>query len=106
MLKKREEELFERLVIGQGSQLISYANQRLKGLKFADCLVHRKVTFSFNQYFYTSKKAALKSDRTKIPRPVDMTEIIKTLTVEELTRLSGDDSFFLLEGTQEDFSNV
>ncbi|GFO03383.1 hypothetical protein PoB_002988800 [Plakobranchus ocellatus] len=46
MLKKREEKLFERLVIGQGSQLISYANQRLKGLKFADCLVYRKVTFS------------------------------------------------------------
>ncbi|GFO45724.1 hypothetical protein PoB_007222900 [Plakobranchus ocellatus] len=48
MLKKREEKLFERLVIGQGSQLVSYANanQRLKGLKFADCLVYRKVTFS------------------------------------------------------------
>ncbi|GFN75705.1 hypothetical protein PoB_000221100 [Plakobranchus ocellatus] len=45
MLKKREEKLFERLVIGQGSQLISYTNQRLKGLKFADCLVYRKVTF-------------------------------------------------------------
>ncbi|GFO31987.1 hypothetical protein PoB_005849200 [Plakobranchus ocellatus] len=45
MLKKREEKLFERLVIGMGSQLISYANQRLKGLKFADCLVYRKVTF-------------------------------------------------------------
>ncbi|GFO03311.1 hypothetical protein PoB_002981600 [Plakobranchus ocellatus] len=49
MLKKREEKLFERLVIGQGSQLISYANQRLKGLKFADCLVYRKVTFSPQQ---------------------------------------------------------
>ncbi|GFN94916.1 hypothetical protein PoB_002142200 [Plakobranchus ocellatus] len=45
MLKKREEKLFERLAIGLGSQLVSYANQRLKGLKFADCLVYRKVTF-------------------------------------------------------------
>ncbi|GFO44371.1 hypothetical protein PoB_007087600 [Plakobranchus ocellatus] len=50
MLKKREEKLFERLVIGQGSQLVSYANQRLKGLKFADCLVYRKVTFRFLGY--------------------------------------------------------
>ncbi|GFO24663.1 hypothetical protein PoB_005116800 [Plakobranchus ocellatus] len=45
LLKKREEKLFERLVIGQGSELISYTNQRLKNLKYADCLVYRKVTF-------------------------------------------------------------
>ncbi|GFO48091.1 hypothetical protein PoB_007459600 [Plakobranchus ocellatus] len=44
LLKKREEKPFKRLVIGQGSELVSYANQRLKGLKYADCLVYRKVT--------------------------------------------------------------
>ncbi|XP_005107058.2 uncharacterized protein LOC101856836 [Aplysia californica] len=46
LLNKREEKLFERLVMGRGSEQVSYANQRLKGLsKYADCLVYRKVTF-------------------------------------------------------------
>ena len=45
LLKRREEKLFERLVIGQGSELISYANQKLKGRKYDECLVYKKITF-------------------------------------------------------------
>ncbi|GFO26499.1 hypothetical protein PoB_005300400 [Plakobranchus ocellatus] len=55
LLKKREEKLFVRLVIGQGSELVSYANQRLKGLKNADCLVYRKVTFRHFHLISNSK---------------------------------------------------
>ncbi|GFO36747.1 cathepsin d-like aspartic protease [Plakobranchus ocellatus] len=62
-LKEKRKKLFKRLVLGQGSELVSYANQRLKGLKYADELVYRKNKRPLTPYVAKSEKLASFSQR-------------------------------------------
>ncbi|GFN74233.1 LOW QUALITY PROTEIN: hypothetical protein PoB_000073900 [Plakobranchus ocellatus] len=74
MLKKGEEKVFERLVISQGSELIRYANQRLRNLKYVDCLVYRKVTF---------RNYAEITSNCECPRYVNTQRVLLLMFLEE-----------------------